>query len=110
LKTSCLVQDGPPAPEPTSEIDYFFVATFSRTADQIGRRRLSPPHSRRSAENAARRGVTKYLPVSDELGIRARGKAAIAGVNEPIASIAAEQSIVTQDMSNNLQRASAELS
>jgi methyl-accepting chemotaxis protein len=40
-------------------------------------------------------------------------KAAIAGVNEFIASTAAaveEQSIVTQDMSNNMQRASAELS
>jgi methyl-accepting chemotaxis protein len=40
-------------------------------------------------------------------------KAAIAGVNEFIASTAAaveEQSIVTQDMSSNMQRASAELS
>jgi methyl-accepting chemotaxis protein len=40
-------------------------------------------------------------------------KTAIAGVNEFIASTAAaveEQSIVTQDMSNNMQRASAELS
>jgi methyl-accepting chemotaxis protein len=40
-------------------------------------------------------------------------KAAIAGVNEFIASTAAaveEQSIVTQEMSNNMQRASAELS
>ncbi len=40
-------------------------------------------------------------------------KVAIAGVNEFIASTAAaveEQSIVTQDMSNNMQRASAELS
>ena len=40
-------------------------------------------------------------------------KAAIAGVNEFIASTAAaveEQSIVTQDMSQNMQRASAELS
>ncbi|MGY2903237.1 methyl-accepting chemotaxis protein [Bradyrhizobium sp. URHC0002] len=40
-------------------------------------------------------------------------KAAIAGVNEFIASTAAaveEQSIVTQDMSNNMHRASAELS
>jgi methyl-accepting chemotaxis protein len=40
-------------------------------------------------------------------------KSAIAGVNEFIASTAAaveEQSIVTQDMSSNMQRASAELS
>ena len=40
-------------------------------------------------------------------------KAAIAGVNEFISSTAAaveEQSIVTQDMSSNMQRASAELS
>ncbi|MCA3572212.1 MAG: histidine kinase, partial [Bradyrhizobium sp.] len=39
-------------------------------------------------------------------------KAAIAGVNEYITSTAAaveEQSIVTQDMSTNMQRASAEL-
>jgi methyl-accepting chemotaxis protein len=50
---------------------------------------------------------------SDVAGSLTAIKAAIAGVNEFIASTAAaveEQSIVTQDMSSNMQRASAELS
>jgi len=50
---------------------------------------------------------------SDVAGSLTAIKAAIAGVNEFIASTAAaveEQSIVTQDMSNNMQRAAAELS
>jgi methyl-accepting chemotaxis protein len=50
---------------------------------------------------------------SDVAGSLTAIKTAIAGVNEFIASTAAaveEQSIVTQDMSSNMQRASAELS
>jgi methyl-accepting chemotaxis protein len=48
----------------------------------------------------------------DVVGSLTAIKAAIAGVNEFIATTAAaveEQSIVTEDMSSNMQRASAEL-